>query len=42
LPSRQALNVTGTQDIMYKGGYDSIAEVSRAGPQYFFGFRVRL
>ncbi|WP_293644600.1 TonB-dependent receptor [Sphingopyxis sp. RIFCSPHIGHO2_12_FULL_65_19] len=38
----QALNVTGTQDIMYKGGYDSIAEVSRSGTQYFFGFRVRL
>lgn len=38
----QALNVTNTQDIMYKGGYDSIAEVSRSGPQYFFGFRVRL
>ena len=28
----QALNVTNTQDIMYKGGYDSIAEVSRSGP----------
>ncbi|HMO76788.1 MAG TPA: TonB-dependent receptor [Sphingopyxis sp.] len=38
----QALNVTGTPDIMYKGGYDSIAEVSRGGTQYFFGFRVRL
>lgn len=38
----QALNVTGTNDIMYKGGYDSIAEVSSSGPQYFFGFRVRL
>lgn len=38
----QALNVTGTNDIMYKGGYDSIAEVSRSGTQYFFGFRVRL
>ena len=38
----QALNVTGTEDIMYKGGYDSIAEVSRGGTQYFFGFRVRL
>lgn len=38
----QALNVTNTQDIMVKGGYDSIAEVSRSGPQYFFGFRVRL
>ncbi len=38
----QALNVTGTNDIMYKGGYDSIAEVSRGGTQYFFGFRVRL
>lgn len=38
----QALNVTGTNDIMYKGGYDSIAEVSSSGPQYFFGFRVRI
>lgn len=38
----QALNVTGTNDVMYKGGYDSIAEVSRGGTQYFFGFRVRL
>src|SRR5690606_2352931 len=38
----QALNVTGTNDIMVKGGYDSIAEVSRSGTQYFFGFRVRL
>ncbi len=38
----QALNVTGTPDVMYKGGYDSIAEVSNSGTQYFFGFRVRL
>ncbi|NIJ39676.1 TonB-dependent receptor [Sphingopyxis panaciterrae] len=38
----QALNVTGTNDIMVKGGYDSIAEVSRSGTQYFFGVRVRL
>ncbi|MGV1683599.1 TonB-dependent receptor [Sphingopyxis sp. NJF-3] len=38
----QALNVTGTNDVMIKGGYDSIAEVSHSGPQYFFGFRVRL
>ncbi len=38
----QALNVTGTKDIFYKGGYDSIAEVSNSGPQYFAGFRVRL
>jgi TonB-dependent receptor len=38
----QALNITGTNDIMVKGGYDSIAEVSRSGTQYFFGFRVRL
>lgn len=38
----QALNVTGTPDIMYKGGYDSITEVSNSGTQYFFGFRVRL
>ncbi|MES2337958.1 MAG: TonB-dependent receptor [Pseudomonadota bacterium] len=38
----QALNVTGTKDVFYKGGYDSIAEVSNSGTQYFFGFRVRL
>ncbi|WP_294337239.1 TonB-dependent receptor [uncultured Sphingomonas sp.] len=38
----QALNVTSEKDVMYKGGYDSIAEVSNSGPQYFFGFRVRL
>lgn len=38
----QALNVTGTKDIFYKGGFDSIAEVSNSGPQYFFGVRVRL
>lgn len=38
----QALNVTSEKDVMYKGSYDSIAEVSNSGPQYFFGFRVRL
>ncbi|MFA6116752.1 MAG: TonB-dependent receptor [Sphingomonas sp.] len=38
----QALNVTGTKDVFYKGGVDSIAEVSNNGPQYFLGFRVRL
>jgi TonB-dependent receptor len=38
----QALNITGTQDVMYKGGYDSIAEVSNSGTQYFFGVRVRM
>ena len=38
----QALNVTGTPDVMYKGGFDSITEVSNSGPQYFAGFRVRL
>ncbi|MFN4097294.1 MAG: TonB-dependent receptor domain-containing protein, partial [Sphingomonas sp.] len=38
----QALNVTGEPDIMYKGTYDNIAEVSNSGTQYFFGFRVRL
>ncbi|QNQ08224.1 TonB-dependent receptor [Sphingomonas alpina] len=38
----QALNITGTKDVFYKGGYDSIAEVSNSGPQYFLGFRVRL
>lgn len=37
----QALNVTNTKDVFYKGGYDSIAEVSESGPQYYFGFRVR-
>jgi iron complex outermembrane receptor protein len=38
----QALNVTGTTDVFYKGGVDSIAEVSNSGPQFFAGFRVRL
>jgi hypothetical protein len=38
----QALNVTGTKDVFYKAGYDSIAEVSNSGPQYFAGFRIRL
>ena len=38
----QALNVTGTMDVMYKGGFDSIAEVSNSGTQYFLGVRVRL
>ncbi len=38
----QALNITGTQDIFYKGGFDSIAEVSNSGTQYFLGVRVRL
>ncbi len=37
----QALNVTNTKDVFYKGGYDSIAEVSESGPQYYFGFRFR-
>ncbi|MEP9361120.1 TonB-dependent receptor [Sphingomonas sp. KR3-1] len=37
----QALNVTNTKDVFYKGGYDSIAEVSESGPQYYFGFRLR-
>jgi iron complex outermembrane receptor protein len=38
----QALNITSTKDVFYKGGYDSIAEVSNTGPQYFLGVRVRL
>lgn len=38
----QALNVTGTTDVFYKGGVDSIAEVSNSGPQYFAGVRIRL
>jgi iron complex outermembrane receptor protein len=37
----QALNVTNTKDVFYKGGYDSIAEVSESGPQYYFGVRIR-
>jgi iron complex outermembrane recepter protein len=37
----QALNVTNTKDVFYKGGHDSIAEVSESGPQYYFGFRFR-
>ena len=37
----QALNVTGTGDVFYKGGRDSIAEVSDIGPQYFLGVRLR-
>jgi iron complex outermembrane recepter protein len=37
----QALNITNTKDVFYKGGYDSIAEVSESGPQYYFGFRLR-
>jgi iron complex outermembrane receptor protein len=38
----QALNLTGTRDVFYKGGEDSIAEVSNSGTQYFVGFRVRM
>ncbi|NYT42995.1 TonB-dependent receptor [Sphingomonas sp. R-74633] len=37
----QALNITNTKDVFYKGGYDSIAEVSESGPQYYFGVRIR-
>lgn len=37
----QALNVSNTKDVFYKGGYDSIAEVSESGPQYYFGVRIR-
>jgi TonB-dependent receptor len=37
----QILNVTSTRDVFYKGGYDSIAEVSESGPQYYFGARFR-
>lgn len=37
----QVLNVTNTKDVFYKGGYDSIAEVSESGPQVYFGARFR-
>jgi iron complex outermembrane recepter protein len=37
----QVLNVTNTRDVLYKGGYDSIAEVSESGPQYYVGARFR-
>lgn len=37
----QALNVTGTKDIFYKGLYDSVTEVSESGPSYYFGIRFR-
>jgi TonB-dependent receptor len=37
----QVLNVTNTRDVFYKGGYDSIAEVSESGPQYYVGARFR-
>ncbi len=37
----QALNVTGTSDVFFKGGYDSITEVSSTGPQYFLGMSMR-
>lgn len=38
----QAQNVTNTKDVFYKGGYDSIGEVSESGPVYYAGIRVRL
>ena len=37
----QALNLTGTKDVFYKGVYDSITEVSDAGPTYYAGVRLR-
>jgi len=37
----QALNVTGERDVMYKGSYDSITEVSASGPVYYAGVRAR-
>jgi iron complex outermembrane receptor protein len=37
----QAQNVTNTKDVFYKGGYDSVAEVSESGPVYYAGVRVR-
>ncbi|RHW19103.1 TonB-dependent receptor [Sphingomonas gilva] len=37
----QALNITGERDIFYKGGFDSITEVSESGPVYYFGVRFR-
>lgn len=37
----QVLNLTGTRDVMYKGVYDSITEVSQSGPTYYLGARFR-
>lgn len=39
--SSGTLNLTGTKDVFYKGVYDSIAEVSDAGPTYYAGVRLR-
>ncbi|MDO6414186.1 TonB-dependent receptor [Sphingomonas sp. BIUV-7] len=36
----QAQNITGTRDIFFKGGYDSVTEVSASGPTYYAGVRV--
>ena len=36
------LNLTGTKDVMYKGSYDSLTEISNSGTQYFAGVRIRL
>jgi TonB-dependent receptor len=38
----QALNLTGTRDIFYKGVSDNVTEVSETGPTYFLAFRYRL
>lgn len=37
----QALTLTGTKDVFYKSVYDSITEVSDAGPTYYAGVRLR-
>lgn len=37
----QALNITDERDIFYKGGFDSITEVSESGAVYYFGVRFR-
>jgi iron complex outermembrane receptor protein len=38
----QVLNLTGVDDVFYKGGEDSISDVSSYGPQFFAAIRLRL
>ena len=40
--ARMVAHLTGTKDVMYKGSYDSLTEISNSGTQYFAGVRIRL